>query len=143
MGIKRALGIALTLASLAVLAYSFYVGATRGMIGCVSLQATIEAKLGDEVYKCTIQGPTTCRASTIDEFSSKVSQLKGLTIGDVKGAQCNGEVPKDAIVTSVKVMKKPVDTPLAGATVAAWMGLLIGPWLAFGEAPAGLKARKG
>ncbi len=36
----------------------------------------------------------------------------------------------------------PVDTPLAAGVVLAWMGLLVGPWLAFGEKPSTVRLVK-
>ncbi len=50
-------------------------------------------------------------------------------------ARLKAEAGKEAKVA-------PVDTPLAAGVVLAWMGLLVGPWLAFGEKPATVRLVK-
>ncbi len=105
MGARRVLGAALTVASLLVLAYVFYEGALAGMIGC----AKVVAVLSNNSKK--VLG-TACDASTLSRLEKEAAELH-----------------------AVKVLRVPVDTPEALAATLAWMGLIVGPWLAFGEKP--------
>ena len=104
MGARKALGVALTVASLAVLAYIFYKGAVAGMIGCAKVIA-MEPSGAKKVVGVA------CDSSTLSKLEEQ--------------AKASG--------ASVRVV--PVDTPEALAATLAWMGLIVGPWLAFGEKP--------
>ena len=106
MGLKRVIGAVLTLASLLYLAYAFTLGASRGMIGCVA----VEVQLGkNNVTRVGVACNTTA--------------LKKLE--QVASSEYNVSKPKLV----------PVDTPIALGTVLAWLGIVVGPWLALGEKP--------
>ena len=127
MGIRQAVGIVMLVASLIVLAYAFYLGAVKGMIGCERLSAQLLVETGNKTVTCTIPGPLVCDKKGVDAFSAKMMALKGKT----PPSSCNAR----GVVRNVKIVRKPVDSLEADMVVAAWMGLIVGPWLAFGETP--------
>ena len=60
------------------------------------------------------------------------SKLLGTACDASTLAKLKAEAGKGARLT-------PVDTPVAVGVVLAWMGLLVGPWLAFGEKPSSVR----
>ncbi len=127
MGIKEVAGIALLLVSLGVLGYTFYEGSIKGMIGCEKLEAKLLINTSNGLKTCIIPGPLVCNKTAEEAFVSKVSKLKG---GAAPGS-CN----TTGRVKDVEIVKHSVDSPEALMTVLAWIGLIVGPWLAFGETP--------
>ncbi len=137
MGARRAAGLALTAVSLVVLVYVLYSGAVNGMIGCAKPVLQLQVETGKGVKVCSIAGSVACSSASLSAEKQRLAELGE----SVKGGQPPSECSVEGTVKGYKVVVTPVDSSVAVATVAAWMGLLVGPWLAFGERPSRIAPR--
>ncbi len=137
MGARKAAGIAVTLLSLLTLAYVFAAGLANGMIGCAKPVLQLTIKTGDGAKTCIVPGAVACDSRSLAAEKARLAKLGE----EAKQGKLPAECGVEGEATSYKVVVTPVDSSIAVATVAAWMGLLVGPWLAFGERPSSINPR--
>ena len=166
MGIRQAVGIVMIVASLAILGYYFYVGAAKGMIGCYTptptlyvaitnttttvVNSTTTIKTITTTTQCSLPSSMICGNRTIicnavqEKILPNCSKRMRVFVGRTPPPACSiTRTALGAKVVKAALVKKPLNTMGSLLVVAAWMGLIVGPWLAFGETPTTVgKARR-